>query len=205
MVQVAGSQCVRAGKVPNHASTVGPWQHCQSVWPFAVISRQRVRLEYRRDVGGRQRALYQIIYSVVAHVTSRRFATRQAVDSGTVDLLATDTGVWSAHRGAKTQCDGNAQRRVVEPRSNCGARDSVQKVARMRCCSRNKPGTPNWRLCSRQHLITFLIHQRHVPRLLDSRPRRFWNCSTATNLPFHERCDVDWILDSRRGVKSTRQ
>ena len=85
MVQVAGSQCVRAGKDPNHAPTVGPWQHCQSVLPFAVISRQRVRLEYRRDVGGRQRALRQIIYSVVAHVTSRRFATCQAMDSGTVN------------------------------------------------------------------------------------------------------------------------
>ena len=37
------------------------------------LYRQRVRLEYRRDVGGRQRALDQIIYSVVAYVTSRRF------------------------------------------------------------------------------------------------------------------------------------
>jgi hypothetical protein len=53
------------------------------------------------------------------------------VDPGTVDLVAADTGVWSAHRGAKTQCDGNAQRRVIEPRSNCRARDSLQKIARM--------------------------------------------------------------------------
>ena len=68
---------------------------------FAVISRQRVRLECRRDVGGRQRALDQIVDSVVAHVTSRRFATRQTVDSGTVDLLATDTGVWSAETATR--------------------------------------------------------------------------------------------------------
>jgi hypothetical protein len=141
--------------------------------------------------------LIKLFTAFVAHVTSGRFVTRQAVDPGNVDLVAADTGVWSAHRGAKMHCDGNAQRCVVEPLSNCRARDSLQKVARMRCCSRNKPGTPDWRLCNRQHLLMFLVHQRHVPRLLDARPRRFWNCCSATSPPFQRCCDVDchgsWI------------
>ena len=52
MIEMTGGQSIWAGKIPDHAATVSPWQHCKSEKYLTVISSQRAKtLRRGRKIG----------------------------------------------------------------------------------------------------------------------------------------------------------